>query len=293
MVKNLPAMQESRVWSLGWEDTVEKWTATHSSILAWRIPWTEEPGVLQSMGSQTLGPDWATNTHMLEDEEEPGSESPLPDSRGYFPTATWPPATQFFITAPPPAITLSQGPLKLSSLSVQCSEPQALGQFTDFWEVSHSFPLGSCFEGIATISVFLLGGSFLYPPLLLLEKVLLYLSQVRSSFPFCCIHIYFYFISLHLKYRWRQAQTLWILCLGKRQLLHFFFLVLITGDFSEKPSYWFYHSLTSYFQLLFEAWHWCERYFASNCLRGLINKVDDSHILPCFVRLVISPTLNI
>ena len=52
MVKNPPAMQETRVQSLGWEDPLEKEMATHSSILAWRIPWTEEPGRLQSMGSQ-------------------------------------------------------------------------------------------------------------------------------------------------------------------------------------------------------------------------------------------------
>ena len=44
MIKNLPAVQETRVRSLGWEDPLEKGTATHSSILAWRIPWTEEPG---------------------------------------------------------------------------------------------------------------------------------------------------------------------------------------------------------------------------------------------------------
>ena len=49
MVKNLPAMQEIHVRSLGWEDPLEKGTATHSSVLAWRIPWTEEPGGLQSM----------------------------------------------------------------------------------------------------------------------------------------------------------------------------------------------------------------------------------------------------
>ena len=51
-VKNLPAMQENQVQSLGWEDPLEKEMATHSSILAWRIPWTEEPSGLQSMGSQ-------------------------------------------------------------------------------------------------------------------------------------------------------------------------------------------------------------------------------------------------
>ena len=44
MVKNLPAMQETWVWSLDWEDSLEKGMATHTSILAWRIPWTEEPG---------------------------------------------------------------------------------------------------------------------------------------------------------------------------------------------------------------------------------------------------------
>ena len=48
MVKNLPAMQETWVGSLGWEDLLEKGMATHSSILAWRIPWTDEPGVAKS-----------------------------------------------------------------------------------------------------------------------------------------------------------------------------------------------------------------------------------------------------
>ena len=52
LVKNLPAMQEKWVWSLGWEDPLEKEVATHSSILAWEIPWTEQPGGLQSMGLQ-------------------------------------------------------------------------------------------------------------------------------------------------------------------------------------------------------------------------------------------------
>ena len=50
MVKNLPAMPETRVQSLGWEDPLEEGMATHSSILAWRILWTEEPGGLQSIG---------------------------------------------------------------------------------------------------------------------------------------------------------------------------------------------------------------------------------------------------
>ena len=54
-------MQETWVWSLGQEDALEKEMATHSSILAWRIPWTEEPGGLQSTGSQRVGHDWATS----------------------------------------------------------------------------------------------------------------------------------------------------------------------------------------------------------------------------------------
>ena len=54
LVKNPPAMQETLVRSLGQEDPLEKGTATHSSIVAWRIPWTEEPGRLQSRGSQRV-----------------------------------------------------------------------------------------------------------------------------------------------------------------------------------------------------------------------------------------------
>ena len=54
-VKNLLAIQESQVQSLGWEDPLEEGMATHSSILAWRIPWKEEPGGLQSLGSQRVG----------------------------------------------------------------------------------------------------------------------------------------------------------------------------------------------------------------------------------------------
>ena len=54
MIQNLPAMWETQVQSLGWEYPLEKEMATHSSILAWEIPWTEEPGRLQSMGSKRV-----------------------------------------------------------------------------------------------------------------------------------------------------------------------------------------------------------------------------------------------
>ena len=57
MVKNLPAMQETQVQSLGWEDPLEQEMATHSNTFAWRIPWTEETGGLQSMALQRVGCD--------------------------------------------------------------------------------------------------------------------------------------------------------------------------------------------------------------------------------------------
>ena len=60
MVKNMLTMQETGIRSLGWKDPLEKEMATHSSILAWEIPWTEETGGLQSMGSQRVGHDLAT-----------------------------------------------------------------------------------------------------------------------------------------------------------------------------------------------------------------------------------------
>ena len=57
LVKNPPAMRETWILSLGWEDPLEKGEVTHSSTLAWKIPWVEEPGRLQSMGSQRVGHD--------------------------------------------------------------------------------------------------------------------------------------------------------------------------------------------------------------------------------------------
>ena len=68
MVKNLPAMRETTVWSLGKENPLEKGMATHSSILAWEIPRTEEPGGLQSMGMQRVGHNRVTNTFFFFDQ---------------------------------------------------------------------------------------------------------------------------------------------------------------------------------------------------------------------------------
>ena len=64
MIKNLPAMQETWVRSLGQEDALKEGMASHSIILAWRIPWTEEPSGLQSMGSQRVRHNRATNADM-------------------------------------------------------------------------------------------------------------------------------------------------------------------------------------------------------------------------------------
>ena len=65
MVKNLATMHETWVWSLGQEDPPEQKMMTHPSILAWEIPWTEEPGGLQSMGSKTVGYDSATSVQVF------------------------------------------------------------------------------------------------------------------------------------------------------------------------------------------------------------------------------------
>ena len=63
MVRNLPEMQKTQVQSLGGEDPLKKEMATYSSILAWKIPWTDEPGGIKFMGSQRVGHDRVTNTH--------------------------------------------------------------------------------------------------------------------------------------------------------------------------------------------------------------------------------------
>ena len=65
MVKRLPTMWETWVRSLGQDDPLEKEMATHSSTLVWKIPWMEETGRLQSMGSQRVGHDWATSLYLL------------------------------------------------------------------------------------------------------------------------------------------------------------------------------------------------------------------------------------
>ena len=65
MVKNLPAMQETPVQSLDWEDPLEEGMATHSIILAWKIPWTEEPGRLQFIGSQRVAHNWSDLSRLM------------------------------------------------------------------------------------------------------------------------------------------------------------------------------------------------------------------------------------
>ena len=74
MVKSLPAMRETQVQSLGQKDPLEKEMATNSSILAWKIPWMEKPGGLQSMGLQRVRHDWVTDTNHLRISLETNSE---------------------------------------------------------------------------------------------------------------------------------------------------------------------------------------------------------------------------
>ena len=80
-IENLQSMQEIQVQSLGCEDPLEKGMAIHSSILALRIPWTEDPGQLQSMGSQTVGHNWATNPTKITWRALPDDSFPLPSFR--------------------------------------------------------------------------------------------------------------------------------------------------------------------------------------------------------------------
>ena len=86
-VKCLPTMWETQVLSLGWEDPLEKEMATHSSTLAWKIPWMEESGGLQSMGLQRVGHDWATSLslwHCYEDEVHPIRHATQANKRGIY-----------------------------------------------------------------------------------------------------------------------------------------------------------------------------------------------------------------
>ena len=94
MVKNLPAMQEMQavqVWSLGQENPLEEGMATHSSIFAWRIPWTEEPGGLQSMESPRVRHDLVTEHSTHTSLADSGSQPLLHSPHGYFnwATPTW------------------------------------------------------------------------------------------------------------------------------------------------------------------------------------------------------------
>ena len=109
-VKNLPAMQETQVRFLGWEDSLEKEMATHSSILAWKIPWTEEPVRLQSVGSQGVGRDLATKLPLLlptsvAHDPVPLSPHPFPLYGSALPLAHHP------LPLPVPSSPLRPGPL--------------------------------------------------------------------------------------------------------------------------------------------------------------------------------------
>ena len=90
MVKNLPAVPKTWVQPLSQENPLEKKMATHSNILAWRIPQTEEPGRLQSMGSQRIEHNWATNTHSNQTHLPAGIQ--MAETLSYFPLSNFPSA---------------------------------------------------------------------------------------------------------------------------------------------------------------------------------------------------------
>ena len=105
-VKNLPAMQETQVWSLGQEDTLEKGMATHSSILRWRIPWTEEPGELQSRGRTRLDTtEWLTQGNAVRDfSGGPLVEDPPADVGCPWKTPHYPDQLSLFATTTEPVL---------------------------------------------------------------------------------------------------------------------------------------------------------------------------------------------
>ena len=116
MVKNLPAVQETRIWSLSWEDPLDKGMAAHSRILAWEIPGTEKPDRLETLGSQRVREDWATNTLTLRLTCLPFL--PPASSEGQFPS---------FILSP---VQLCSGRAILSLFIFAHLCPSALGHLT-------------------------------------------------------------------------------------------------------------------------------------------------------------------
>ena len=128
-------MQETWVQSLGWEDPLRRGMATHSSILAWRIPWTEETGGLQSMGSQRVGQDWATNTFFLLSE---ANKTESPWLQGAHRVLGWAASGCYVATATRIHQTWTHSPWStrmlhwaLKSLSILCKIPFAP---SPFWE---------------------------------------------------------------------------------------------------------------------------------------------------------------
>ena len=90
MVKNPPAMQETRVRTQGREDSLEKGMTTRFSLLAWEMPWTEEPGGLQSTESQRVGHHWATNTYTAVKNKRKKKEKKKRDFIEFIPDAYFP-----------------------------------------------------------------------------------------------------------------------------------------------------------------------------------------------------------
>ena len=135
MVNNLPAVRETWVQSLCWEDPLEKGIATHSSILAWRIPWTEEPSRLQSTRSQRIGHDWATS---------------LSFSFTRLIIATDLKALSYSIHSPEKMLILASCILKFSS---NIFSMLSLIPYHPFWKVTSCIPISTVFVHTSVTAV--------------------------------------------------------------------------------------------------------------------------------------------
>ena len=131
-LKRMPAMRETWIWSLGRKDPLEKEMATHSSILAWRIPWTEEPSGLQSTGSLRVGHDWATSLSL---------STFLHWRRKWQPTPVFLPGESQGRWAAVYGVTQSQTWLKLLSSSSSCKDDTLLINYSLFFLFSDPLTL--------------------------------------------------------------------------------------------------------------------------------------------------------
>ena len=162
LIKNLPAMQKTWILSLGWEDPSKKEMTSHSSILAWRIPWTKELGRLWFMGSQRIRHDWATNTFTMTKSELVVVQ--LLSCVQLFATS-WTAARQASLSF---TISWSLLKLMLTELVIQTSHPLSPFSCLQSFPASESFPMSQLFASgglsiVASASVLPMNSQGLFP----------------------------------------------------------------------------------------------------------------------------------